>query len=173
LVKAFKIVHNANPDLKLVFTGSDKGNENYIRELVSELGLDTKVLFLGFVSNLELKTLYKKAISLVMPTFLGPTNMPLLEARSLGCPIVCSDLDGHREQLGEGALYFDHRSYSDIASKMMEILDNGLRNNQIAVANEIEKTSVFNLGSAIESVNKNLMSVSKIRKIWGKNNRIF
>ena len=34
-----------------------------------------------------------------MPTFFGPTNIPVLEAWALGCPVLTSDIRGIREQV--------------------------------------------------------------------------
>jgi glycosyltransferase involved in cell wall biosynthesis len=118
LVQAFAIVSQKNPSAKLVLSGSDKGNKKYIEELVSKLNLSEKVLFVGFISDEEVFALYKNAIALVMPTLLGPTNMPLLEAHALGCPVLCSNLQGHQKQMGDKAIYFDPLNPSDIADKM-------------------------------------------------------
>jgi glycosyltransferase involved in cell wall biosynthesis len=57
-----------------------------------------------------------------MPTLLGPTNMPLLEAYYIGCPVICSDLEGHREILENNALYFNPLSWQEILKKMKTIL---------------------------------------------------
>ena len=118
LVQAFAIVSQKNPNVKLVLSGSDKGNKKYIEELVSQLNLSEKVLFVGFISDEEVFALYKNAIALVMPTLLGPTNMPLLEAHALGCPVLCSNLSGHQRQMGDKATYFNPIDPSDIAEKM-------------------------------------------------------
>ena len=118
LVQAFALVSQKNPDVKLVLSGSDKGNKKYIEQLVSKLNLSEKVLFVGFISDEEVFALYKNAIALVMPTLLGPTNMPLLEAHALGCPVLCSNLPGHQKQMGNKATYFDPINPSDIAEKM-------------------------------------------------------
>ena len=54
----------------------------------------------------EIASFYKHALALVMPSYLGPTNIPLIEAREFNCPVLCSDLDGHKEILGSEAIYF-------------------------------------------------------------------
>ena len=122
LVKGFKLYLSKYPDVKLVFTGSDKGNLSYIKEVVASEGLNESVIFLGFVSDKELKILYQNTISLVFPTLIGPTNMPPLEAKMLGCKVICSDLPGHKTLLGESALYFDALNPRDIAAKMVDIM---------------------------------------------------
>ena len=75
---------------ELVLTGLDRGNKQFLDDLVSELKIQEYVKYLGFISSIELEELYKKAGVTVMPSLLGPTNLPPLEALSLGCPIVVS-----------------------------------------------------------------------------------
>ncbi len=101
LIKVKK-VHN----LSLVLTGSDKGNLGYLNEMISSFGISENVKFLGFVSLQEAYILYKNALALTYVSSLGPTNMPLVEAAQIGCPVICTDIGGHREQLGDNALYF-------------------------------------------------------------------
>lgn len=118
LIKAFELLHKKNPNLKLVFTGADKGNLKYINQFIYSKGLAESVNYLGFVSNETLFTLYVNTISLIMPTFLGPTNMPLLEADSLGIKVLCSNLPGHMELLGNRAIYFSPHSFESIFQAM-------------------------------------------------------
>src|ERR1700733_7277535 len=82
------------PEIKLIFTGSDKGNKEYILKTVNELNLTKNVIDLGFVSLPELRWLYQNSHGLIMPTLFGPTNMPPLEAAELGCPVACTNLPG-------------------------------------------------------------------------------
>jgi glycosyltransferase involved in cell wall biosynthesis len=94
-------------DLKLVLTGSDRGNLVYIRQKIGELGLEERVVFVGFVSQPDLITLYRKAVALVFPSFFGPENFPPLEAFALGCPVIASNVAGAQEQMGDAALLVD------------------------------------------------------------------
>lgn len=89
----------------LVCVGADKGNLAYLKTVAASLGIADKVHFPGFVSRGELKALYRRAVALVFPSLLGPNNLPPQEAAVLGCPMLLSDLPGHREQLGDGAVY--------------------------------------------------------------------
>lgn len=89
----------------VVFVGADKGNSAHLKRTAAELGVVDRVLFPGFVSRGELKGLYRRATALVFPSLLGPNNLPPQEAAVLECPMLLSDLPGHREQLGDGAMY--------------------------------------------------------------------
>jgi len=76
---------------QLVLTGLDRGSKPFIDKLVRELKIQDYVKYIGFVSRNELEELYKKAAVTVMPSLLGPTNLPPLESLSQGCPVVVSE----------------------------------------------------------------------------------
>lgn len=124
LICAFREVLRDNPSLKLVLTGSNQGNQEYIEAQIRALQLEDSVIHLGFIALEELKWLYQHSRGLVMPTLLGPSNMPPLEALTLGCPVAVSDLPGHRELLGKNAIYFNPLDYIDIENAIRELLAN-------------------------------------------------
>jgi glycosyltransferase involved in cell wall biosynthesis len=105
LLRALAGLARQQVDASLVFVGSDKGNGDYLKAVATELGVADRVHFGGFVSRGELKALYEGAAGLAFASLLGPNNLPPQEAAVLGCPMILSDLPGHREQLGDGALY--------------------------------------------------------------------
>ena len=90
---------------------------------IERLGLTGKVVNAGFIPVTQLRALYAAAIGVVFPSYLGPTNMPILEALYCGCPLACSDFDGHREQAGNAALYFDPADADSIAKAMISLAD--------------------------------------------------
>ena len=168
LIIAFKklVENNPNGNLRLVFTGSDKGNKEYILSTIKKYNLDREILVYGFVSNDEVYTLYKNAIALVMPTFLGPTNMPLLEARSLRTAVICSDLKGHRDLCEDGALYADPTDPDQWYAAMHEVLNENSRGELISKADKVRATSVFDIQHAIKNLEKIFIKFIPIRKTF-------
>ncbi len=166
LLKAFQLLLQEYSDLKLVFTGSDKGNLSYIKKVADNLKLNDRVLFLGFVSNETLFTLYSNALALVMPSFLGPTNMPLLEAQELGCPVICSNMEGHKEMLQEGALYFRPESIKEMAMQMKTVLDPVQRQRLLEKSNQVKISSIFNMEKAVQEIEKHLLDLMSVRNTW-------
>jgi glycosyltransferase involved in cell wall biosynthesis len=79
-----------------------------------------------------------------MPAYNGPTNLPPLEAVTLGCPVICSDFPGCREQMGDAALYCNLSDISSLADHLAalvqdpEVLAN-LRKAGSRLAEEIAK----------------------------------
>lgn len=164
LLNAFKKFVESNPDYRLVLTGSDQGNKSYVESLIIDYGLVDKVIFPGFVSIEAINTFYKNAAALVMATYFGPTNMPPLEAMALGCPVVCTNLDGHREQLEDAAIYFDARSVEELIASLNQVIDE----NEIwrqKIKQQQEKTC-FTLKEAINRINRYFLEVLVIRSTW-------
>lgn len=122
LVRAFSLLAHEIPDLKLVLSGAPKNNYIVIKKLVSDLGLEDRVIFCGYIDQNDLSWLYQNCEAFVMASFCGPTNIPPLEALYFGAPIVISDVYAHREQCGDAALYFDPNSSKDLACKLQNIL---------------------------------------------------
>src|SRR6185369_11002066 len=117
---------------------------------------------LGFISEKEIKILYQNATALIMPTFLGQTNMPLMEAASLGCPIICSHLQGHYDLFGDTVLYINPVSYVDIAKKIL-LLNNTSQRNQLALAaKEKYLQSGHNVKNAIDILLKRITEFENI-----------
>ncbi|WP_199141694.1 glycosyltransferase [Pedobacter sp. ASV12] len=159
LIDAFEILLKKHPATQLVFTGSDKGNLSYVKQYIDSKKLTSYVKILGFVQNNELFTLYKNAISLVMPTFLGPSNMPPLEAASLNCPVIISDLKGHRELLGSYARYFDPLNAADMAAAMLAQIAHGHQTS-------FEHKDRFSIQAATDALNQAFVKAANLRKTW-------
>lgn len=83
--------------------------------LAKKLNLAEQVLYKGHVRDEDMPGLYSGEAILVMPTFFGPTNIPVLEAWAFGCPVLTSDIRGIREQVGDAGLMVDPRSVDSIA----------------------------------------------------------
>ena len=162
LLLAFKNVNEKYPELKLVLPGSDKGNLGYIKEVIEQLNLISSVILPGFISNEALYSLYKNAIALVMPTFLGPTNMPLLEAAQLGCTVITSAFEGHKELLGNYATYINPLDENEIAVTMINNFENKSAHHEF-------KNAVNQIDSVVQKVEENFLAIRKIRKTWRNN----
>jgi glycosyltransferase involved in cell wall biosynthesis len=109
--------------LSAVFCGGDgPPHRATVERQVKALGLTARVRFLGFVPDEDIPALYEGALALVMPTYSGPTNLPPLEAVTLGCPVIYSDLPEFREQMGEAALYCDLTDVSSLANHLATLI---------------------------------------------------
>ena len=125
-VKLMKYRDGFNP--KVFFTGSDKGNKTYILSKIKEYGLEENIIITGFLKEEELKYLYTHATAMIFASLMGPNNLPPIEATYLNCPVIITDLDGHIEQLGDSAMYFNGYKADELVEKMRILLtDNNIR----------------------------------------------
>jgi glycosyltransferase involved in cell wall biosynthesis len=106
------LVKKQGENLQLIFTGSDRGNYLFLIKKAAELGLQDRVIFAGFVTQAELVTLYRKAVALVYPSFIGPENFPPLEAFAIGCPVIAANIPGAEEQMGDAAVLLNPTNHA-------------------------------------------------------------
>lgn len=133
ILYALKILadkYNLYPNV--YFIGSEKGNMQYIQNVALKLGIDKQVIITGFLTYEEVKYMYTHATAMIYSSLMGPNNLPPIEATFLGCPVIISDLVGHREQLGDSALYFKGTNELELAVCMKNILNDIVRDDCIA-----------------------------------------
>jgi glycosyltransferase involved in cell wall biosynthesis len=83
---------------------------------------------LGYVAEEDISGLYAAAQALIMPTFFGPTDIPVLEAWALGGPVLSADVRGIRGQAGDAAVLVNPRSVHGGADGMHRLwTDEALR----------------------------------------------
>jgi len=111
--------------IPLVLVGAKKNSYKQVKKRSEELGLVDQIYYLGYVGNEVIASLYKKAVALVFPSCLGPTNIPPIEAFLLGCPVLAADSHpGVREQLGDAAVFVNPYSVESIADGIEQIWTN-------------------------------------------------
>ncbi len=109
--------------VNVVFSGSDKGNLKFVLNKAKEAGLEGQVYYIGFVEAGEITYLYKQALALVMPTYLGPTNMPPLEAFQLGCPVFYPDSVDFKDQVKDAVIPIDLSNPESFSRELLKIID--------------------------------------------------
>ncbi len=109
----------AQSGVKLVITGGFGGKA--FREGVAQ-ALPEPALYVGRVSDEELKALYGAAACFVFPSRYEGFGLPVAEAMICGCPVVASDIPVLREIFPDAALFCDPLSPDDIAAKVMQLL---------------------------------------------------
>lgn len=97
-----------------VFVGS-----NIETSYRSQADLPThKVFFLGPASDDQLVYLYKNALALVYPSLYEGFGLPILEAMSVGTPVITSNRSAMSEVAGKAALLVDPSSPGEISEAM-------------------------------------------------------
>jgi glycosyltransferase involved in cell wall biosynthesis len=102
LLRALADVLRRGTDVRLLIVGQGRQEEE-LRALSSELGLDARVTFAGKIAPTELSSYYARADFLVQPSRIPETfGLTGLEALAAGVPVIASDSGGVREWLEDG-----------------------------------------------------------------------
>jgi len=104
------------------------------RRVASAAGLETHVMFTGWVAEEDKPALYSLAACFVFPSLYEGFGLPVLEAMACGTPVVTSAGSSLGEVAGAGGLLVDPTSEAQIAEALERLVfDAGLRA-QVAAA---------------------------------------
>lgn len=103
--------------VNLVCTGSKYASHwPKIEQSLQELKLESQVKFLGFVSETDLRSLYRLAQFLVLPTLFEADSCPIHEAWTEGLAVASSNHTALPDQVGDAGLLFDAAQVDAIAA---------------------------------------------------------
>lgn len=94
----------ADPQLRVVFAGSEGLAENEVRSLIRDLHLGDRVVMPGRVSDADRNGLLAMADALVFPSLYEGFGAPVIEAMRSGTPVICSDQGSLPEVVGTAGL---------------------------------------------------------------------
>ncbi len=77
---------------------------------------------LGHLDRSELFHAYSLSAAVIMPSLVETVGLPLLEAFSIGVPVIAADRPYAREICEDAALFFDPLSPEDLAARIRQIL---------------------------------------------------
>lgn len=121
LIEAFAKINK--PNLKLVICGKKGWLYEQIFDLVKRLGIEEKVIFIGFAPDEDLPGLIKASRGFVLPSLYEGFGMPVIESQAVGVPVVVSRCSSLPEVAGESAIFIeDPNSVSSIQSALEKLL---------------------------------------------------
>jgi glycosyltransferase involved in cell wall biosynthesis len=132
-VRAFALLAERFQDLALVFAG--RGDSNHaLQHLARQLGIFDRVTFSGPVPHADLLRLLHTATALVFPSLIEGFGLPVLEAMSAGCPVICSAIPTLAEVTGGAAVMCDPITPERFAAAMEDVLQRDSRRHELRSA---------------------------------------
>ncbi len=134
ILKSFAVARDRGLDTHMVLAGERVQEPPEIGKLISELGIQDVVHFLGYVKQDtdDLAMLYNQAEALLFPTFYEGWTSPPLEAMKCRTPVITSNVSSLPETCGDAALFVDPENPEEIAENLLRALeDSELRNKLI------------------------------------------
>ena len=114
---------NNNKSYKVVCSGANKSNKNYIDKIIKENNLTEDFIVFNYLSNDEVIQLYKNSFGLIMPTYVARSTLPLYESFFFQKPVFYSN-DILDKNLYQFVIGFDSYDPSDLVNKLKSV-ENG------------------------------------------------
>jgi glycosyltransferase involved in cell wall biosynthesis len=127
MIRAF---HRAAPkgiQLRIAGDASCKHETEYlehIKKVIHELPND-RVKLLGYVTYDKIWNLVSKAKLLIEPSFINDFPDSIIEAQSLGVPVIASGIAAHKNICAQTVTYFSVLSQNSLEEKIRHFYDDG------------------------------------------------
>lgn len=122
LLEAFTVLRRrSNMPISLVLIGRKAWKTSQIEKKVAEHPFKDDIIFTGYLSDAEVSNVMQASAALVYVSLFEGFGLPIVEAMSLGVPVITSDRSSMREVAGDAALLVDPTSEISIAEGMLEL----------------------------------------------------
>lgn len=135
-------------------------DERYILRIIGKIPnkirlqeYSSKIIVMNNLSNDKLIEQYLSSIALIYPSLYEGFGFPVLEALSLGVPVITSRVTSMPEVAADAAIYIDPEDVSSIANAMNEIAQNTDLRSQL-IAKGFERSKLFNWTTAAKETTK-------------------
>jgi glycosyltransferase involved in cell wall biosynthesis len=127
-IKAAEVLKKRGKPVVIVFSGKENDSRNpdyieYIKKYVADHDLYDVVKFLGFIDRAEQLKIMKNARAVIQPSRFEGWSTVIEDAMAMRQQIIASDLEVHKEQLGENGFFFstdNHESLAEIILQLQE-----------------------------------------------------
>lgn len=125
LLAAFQLTMKVLPEnINLLLSGSNSYLDNDDKKIIELINYKkTRLIFTGFVTKINLDSLFRNADMFIFPSLSEGFGIPVLESFYFNKPLLCSQTTSLPEIAGDAALFFDPESPKDIAEKIVYFYD--------------------------------------------------
>jgi glycosyltransferase involved in cell wall biosynthesis len=123
VLEALALLKKQNKPVNLIFTGKmevypDQVHLDKLKKIIGENQLQDNVKLLGVIPRGDQLSIMVNARAVLQPSKFEGWNTTIEDAKSLQLPVIASDLEVHKEQLGEKGIYFN----PDQAESLADVL---------------------------------------------------
>jgi len=132
IIKAFEILKEKYKiPHKLVLAGKFGFGAESIKNKIENSQYREDIILPGYVSDEEKFELLKNAEVFLFPTFYEGFGLPILEAQSVGTPVVTSNISSMPEVTGGSAILVDPKDTNAIAEAVQKLISDESHKNDI------------------------------------------
>lgn len=128
LIETLKIVHTQYGRIPLILVGGEGKDSLNVWDKISEHDLKQWVQMTGYLTDVELRSVYRLATAFIFPSLCEGFGLPLLEAMCSQTPVLASRTSALPEICSDAAIFFDPEQPEDMAEAILSVLkDTDLR----------------------------------------------
>ena len=144
----------------LLLVGEHNFDEGHrVRRLVTELDIETQVIFAGAVPYSDLPRYYQNAEAIIFASSCENCPNIMLEGMAAGRPMLASDIMPMPEFGGPAMEYFSPHKPSDIAEKLERVLSDSEYAKRLAVASK-ERSRLYDWDETASKTWKAIMNLA-------------
>jgi glycosyltransferase involved in cell wall biosynthesis len=160
-IRAMAEVRKHHPRVRLIIPGPATSHTASLKALVTELGLEEAVLFLGVITEEELQSLYEGAAVYVYPAPEEDFGMGVIESMAKGVPVVAWNQAGPTVTVGPGTGHLaEPLDVDDYAADIIELLDSETEN-QATGERAVEWARRFDWERHIDTLEHSILDVAR------------
>ena len=118
LLDAFAEFRKLHPEYRMVFAGMHGFHHEAVKRRIEHQKLEDAVTITGWISREGILDLYTRARIAVFPSRFEGFGIPILEAMTVGVPLIASNIPPMSEAAGDAALLADPYSAGEWASAL-------------------------------------------------------
>lgn len=122
VIKAFEIFKQKNPSHSLILVGNWGFGKEEIQKALENSPVKADIQHLPNVKNDSIAELYQRAEVFFFPSLYEGFGLPVLEAMSLGCPVVTSEGGALEEICGKAALLAPAENPAALAEQLHRVV---------------------------------------------------
>ena len=156
-----RAMNNINIESELWLVG-DGERECELKDLVKDLGLCDRVLFLG--KRTDIPALLKASDIAIQSSHIEGFGLAAVEAMAVGLPIVAAKVPGLSQVVDGAGLLFQHGNYNELASIINRLLAQSVMYKEIAkaCANRAKNYDISTMTQNYINVYNNLIGYERI-----------
>jgi glycosyltransferase involved in cell wall biosynthesis len=121
--QAVSALKASGEDVKLVCSGwmfdpTNNKNSDYLRDYIKEQLLESNIYLVGKIPYPHVIELMRASVAVINPSLFEGWSTSVEEAKSLGKPLIASNISVHIEQSHPVAVYFDPNNFDELANCM-------------------------------------------------------
>jgi glycosyltransferase involved in cell wall biosynthesis len=142
IISFSEIYKDLQKEYQLLLVGANKDDGNSLKQLITNVNMDSKIKFTGFVPEEVLPIFYNTCDVFVYPSLYEGFGLPPLEAMSCGTPVITSNISSIPEVVGDGGILIDPFNTESLKNALKDILNNDCKRRELGLK-ALERASHF------------------------------